>query len=98
MITSTPSRSYHSRAMQAPRSGLFWWSALMTSTVKPLEPNSSPPCFTAATEVGPPVSRYGPDMSLSTPIWIAPALRAGAEGRRVAAAAVRQAECGGRVA
>ena len=44
-IMSTPSRSYHCAAMPAPRSGLFWWSALMTSTVKPWAANSSTAIF-----------------------------------------------------
>ena len=57
MITSTPSRSNHWLASWAPRSGLFWWSALMTSTLKPLEANSSTAICTAATEEVPPVSR-----------------------------------------
>src|ERR671915_227714 len=36
VITSTPSLSYHWRAMLEPTSGLFWWSAEMTSTLMPL--------------------------------------------------------------
>ncbi|MNL51985.1 hypothetical protein D3C87_1751250 [compost metagenome] len=35
-ITSTPSSSYHWRAMVEATSGLFWWSAEMTSTLMPL--------------------------------------------------------------
>ena len=31
-MTSTPSVSYHLRAMLEPTSGLFWWSADTTST------------------------------------------------------------------
>ena len=34
-ITSTPSRSNHCRAMLEPTSGLFWWSAAITSTERP---------------------------------------------------------------
>ena len=32
---STPSRSYHCRVIEAPTSGLFWWSAATTSTFNP---------------------------------------------------------------
>jgi hypothetical protein len=57
MIRSTP-WSYHCRAMFAPTSGRFWWSASATSTVKPwLAPNSATASRTAATEVGPVLSR-----------------------------------------
>jgi hypothetical protein len=35
VITSTPSRSYHCRAMFDPTSGLFWWSAETISTLRP---------------------------------------------------------------
>ena len=53
-ITSTLSTSYHCRAMLEPTSGLFWWSAEITSTFMPFfaAPKSStamraataPPC------------------------------------------------------
>ena len=35
VIMSTWSRSYHCRAMAAPTSGLFWWSAETISTFSP---------------------------------------------------------------
>ena len=56
-ITSTPSRSIHWRAIETARSGLFWWSAVMTSTFSPLAaaPNSSTACLAQITEVVPPV-------------------------------------------
>src|ERR1700733_4995710 len=54
---STPSRSNHWRAIDTARSGLFWWSALMTSTLSPLPatPKSSSACLAHTIEVGPPV-------------------------------------------
>ena len=56
-ITSTP-WSYHWRAMFDPTSGRFWWSASITSTVKPwLAPNSATASRVQATEVGPVLSR-----------------------------------------
>src|SRR5208337_4245761 len=58
-ITSTPSRSYHWREIDTARSGLFWWSALMTSTFSPLAaaPKSSIACLQQTTDVVPPVFR-----------------------------------------
>ena len=43
MIASTPSRSYHCRARLEAMSGLFWWSAVTTSTglSRTLPPKSS---------------------------------------------------------
>ena len=42
-IMSTLSASYHSRALEAATSGLFWWSAMMSSIGLPstLPPKSS---------------------------------------------------------
>ncbi len=70
-ITSTPSVSYHLRAMLEPTSGLFWWSAETTSTFRPdLDSfmKSSTASLAATTEPGPPMSAYRPDMSFMTPI------------------------------
>ena len=56
--TSTPSRSNHSRLIDTARSGLFWWSAVITCTLRPCaEANSSIACLVQITEVTPPVSR-----------------------------------------
>ena len=54
-ITSTLSTSYHCRAMLEPTSGLFWWSAKMTSTFMPLAaaPKSSTAIRAATTEPWP---------------------------------------------
>ena len=56
-IMSTPSRSNHWRAIDTARSGLFWWSAVITSTFRPLAetPKSSSACLAQITEVVPPV-------------------------------------------
>src|SRR6201996_2112106 len=55
--TSTP-LSNHCRAMAAATSGLFWWSALMTSTSKSrCDAISSTANWVAATDVGPVLSR-----------------------------------------
>src|SRR5580658_1203346 len=55
-ITSTPSRSYHWRAIDTARSGLFWWSAVITSTFSPwAAAYSSTACLQQITEVVPPV-------------------------------------------
>src|SRR5450830_438334 len=82
-IMSTPSVSYHSRALVAPTSGLFWWSADTISIGLPstLPPNSCAAICAATREPGPPMSAYTPDMSFMTPIFtlspeIAPALAA----------------------
>ena len=57
-MASTPSWSYHLRAMEEPTSGLFWWSAPITSTLKPgfLAMNSSAAICAATTEPGPEMS------------------------------------------
>src|SRR3954454_17267819 len=54
---STPSRSNHWRAIDTARSGLFWWSAVMISTFRPLvaAPKSSTAWRAHTTEVMPPV-------------------------------------------
>ena len=54
-ITSTPSWSYHWRAMFEPTSGLFWWSAEMISTLMPLSAalKSSTAMRAATTEPSP---------------------------------------------
>ena len=69
-IASTLSVSNHWRAMLAPTSGLFWWSAETISTFIPLPaaPKSSTAICAASTEPGPAMSAYRLDMSLSTPI------------------------------
>src|ERR1700730_7990478 len=56
----------------------------------PETPKSSSACLQQVTEVGPPVLRYGPDMSLSTPILTvgAPCARGRTSGNTVAAVAV----------
>src|SRR3954469_21559059 len=71
-MTSTPLVSYHSRAMLEPMSGLFWWSAEITSIGRPatLPPRSSTAICAASSEPLPPMSAYGPDMSVSTPMTI----------------------------
>src|SRR5262249_38040173 len=55
IMRSTPSRSYHWRAIVTARSGLFWGAALITSTFSPLPatPKASSACLQHATEVGP---------------------------------------------
>ena len=55
-IASTP-WSYHWRAMLAPTSGLFWWSAETTSTAKPRFAISAAACCVQATLPGPVGSR-----------------------------------------
>ena len=69
-MASTPSRSNHCRATFMPTSGLFWWSAWRISTVRPraAAPKSCAACRASTTQFGPLMSRYGPDMSDSTPI------------------------------
>ena len=57
MMTSTPSRSYHCRAMAAPTSGLFWWSAAMTCTSKAVLLNWRTACCAHTTEPWPVASR-----------------------------------------
>ena len=56
MIASTPSRSYHCRAMPEAMSGLFWWSAARISIGTPstLPPKSSTAIRAASTEPWPP--------------------------------------------
>ena len=58
MIASTPSRSYHWRAIPEAMSGLFWWSAETISIGTPptLPPMSSTAIFAASTEPAPPNS------------------------------------------
>ena len=58
VITSTPSVSYHWRAMFEPTSGLFWWSAEMISTLMPLSLalKSSAAMRAATTEPSPEMS------------------------------------------
>ena len=68
MMMSTPRWSNHSRASDTATSGLFWWSADSTSTSNAPAANSCTACFVQATPVGPFTSRYGPDMSLITPM------------------------------
>ena len=69
-MASTASRSNHWRATPAPTSGFCWWSAARISTRKPFASGwkSSTACFAASTEVGPELSRYWPERSVSTPI------------------------------
>src|SRR6185312_11878684 len=70
-ITSTPSSSYHLRAICAPTSGLFRWSPETTSILNfgwCIFSQSSTAIFAATTEPGPPMSAYRLDMSLNTPI------------------------------
>src|SRR5262252_3517027 len=64
-ITSTPSTSYHWRAMLEPTSGLFRWSAETISTLRPLciLLKSSTAMRAATTEPAPPMSEYRLDMS-----------------------------------
>ena len=73
-ITSTLSDSYHWRAMFAPTSALFWWSAKMTSTFIPfaVAPKSSTAIRAATTEPWPVRSAYRLDWSFSTPILMSP--------------------------
>src|SRR6185437_751540 len=61
--------SIHCRAMLAPTSGLFWWSAKMTSIGRPstLPPKSSTAMRAAWTEPMPERSAYSPVWSLRTP-------------------------------
>src|SRR5689334_16288952 len=70
-IMSTPSASYHLRAIADPTSGLLRWSPETTSTLRLLSfaMKSSTAIFAAITEPGPPMSAYRLDMSLSTPIF-----------------------------
>ena len=62
-ITSTPSTSIHWRTMLEPTSGLFWWSAKITSMLaSPIfPPISSAAIFAAVTEPCPARSAYRPD-------------------------------------
>src|SRR6266404_2405755 len=73
-ITSTLSVSYHWRAIAEPTSGLFWWSAEMTSTLTPRfsMPESSTAILAATTEPAPARSVYRLDMSVKTPILTTP--------------------------
>src|SRR4051794_23183371 len=66
---STPSLSYQPRRIPTPTSGLFWWSAAITSTfmLGLAAMNSAAACFAQATPFGPLMSRYGPERSVSTP-------------------------------
>ena len=70
-IASTP-WSNHCRATFTPTSGLFWWSACRISTLRPraAAPKSCTACRATTTTFGPLMSRYGPDMSDSTPMRI----------------------------
>ena len=70
MIASTPSRSYHCRAIAEAMSGLFWWSAVRISigTLPILPPMSSTAMRAASTEPWPPYWAYRPDWSLRTPM------------------------------
>src|SRR5215813_13271878 len=58
MIMSTLSTSYHWLATLEPMSGLFWWSALTSSTLMSLlvAVKSAIASFAAAVEPGPPMS------------------------------------------
>ena len=67
-VISTPSRSYHWRAMFNATSGRFWWSATTVSTLKPRWPNSCTASRAQATVVGPLMSRKVPDISVKMPI------------------------------
>lgn len=62
--------SIHSRALALATSGLFWMSAWTTSIARPssVPPKSSTAISTAAFAPGPPMFRYGPATSLSSPI------------------------------
>src|SRR6185437_15606564 len=71
-ITSTPSSSYHLRAICEPTSGLFRWSPPTTSILNFgwwAFSKSSTAIFAAESEPGPPMSAYRLDMSESTPIF-----------------------------
>src|SRR3954466_8603459 len=59
-ITSTLSTSYHWRAIDEPTSGLFWWSAEITSTFMPFfaAPKSSTAMRAATAPPGPEMSAY----------------------------------------
>jgi len=56
-VTMSTPWSNHCRAIPAPTSGLFWWSASITSTCRPRDPaKSCTACRAQATEVRPDVS------------------------------------------
>jgi hypothetical protein len=84
---STPSLSYQPRRMPTPTSGLFWWSAAITSTLMfgLAAINSLAACFAQATPFGPLMSRYGPERSVSTPTLM---IGASARARRIRALAI----------
>src|SRR6186713_14361 len=89
-ITSTPSESIHLLAICEPTSALFWWSAKITSTVRPLAlaPKSSIAIFAAVTEPCPPRSAYRLDWSFRMPIFTTlPEIWAWAPADRASAAA-----------
>src|SRR5262245_50130245 len=67
---STLSTSYHFVTSEEPTSGLFWWSALTSSTFRfgLILAKSSMASFAAALEPGPARSAYRLDMSLMTAI------------------------------
>src|SRR5262245_5392802 len=69
-ITSTPSTSYHCRAIFDPTSGLLRWSAVTISILRPLWVllQSSTARRAATAEPLPPMSEYRLDMSDITPI------------------------------
>ena len=71
-ITSTRSISNHCRAIAAPMSGLFWWSAAIISMRFPsiVQSNSSEAMRAASTEPGPDAVESGPFISAITPILI----------------------------
>src|SRR5262249_17957621 len=80
-MTSTPSTSYHCRAMLEPTSGLsersrglVRWAGETRRTWGPLGPWGKPwtRMRPAATEPAPPMSEYRLDMSDSTPILTTP--------------------------
>src|SRR5882724_5249591 len=73
-MTSTPSTSYHWRAMLEPTSGLFKWSAETSSTFMPClaRAKSSIARRAATADPPPPMSEYRLDMSDSTPILTTP--------------------------
>src|SRR6266852_9215745 len=73
-MTSTLSTSYHWRAMLEPTSGLFRWSADISSTFMPrfAAPKSSTAMRAADADPDPVMSEYRLDMSVSTPILTTP--------------------------
>jgi hypothetical protein len=75
VIMSTLPVSYHCRAMLVAMSGLFWWSAEISSTLNEgfsFSTKSSIAICAAVTEPAPAISENRPAMSVSTPILTVP--------------------------